>query len=118
MSRSPRRPLVLGAVLTVALVAQSVALVAHQQQIDRLQARRVSLQGQEVLPGPPGPSGPSGAAGPTGPRGRPGHHGEDGHHGRRGHNGRRGHDGRNGHVIPAPPSPDKNGSDTSEDETD
>lgn len=55
------RPLVLGAALIVALVAQSGALVAHQMQIDDMWARNVELQthGVEVGPsGPPGRSGP------------------------------------------------------------
>lgn len=103
--RSPRRRLVLGAVLAVALVAQSAALIAHQQQLDELHARRIELQGGGTVqgpPGPPGPSGPSGPAGPTGPTGKPGRHG---HHGRRGHPGRRGKNGRNGRVIFVDPAP-------------
>lgn len=106
---SPRRRLVLGAVLTVTVVAQSAVLVAHQQQIDELRARRIDLQGNGVEhgpPGPPGPSGPSGPDGPTGPTGRAGRDGKDGHHGRRGHNGRRGKNGKNGQVIIEEPSPD------------
>ncbi|MFF4897867.1 hypothetical protein [Streptomyces sp. NPDC001068] len=98
----PQRRLVVGAVLTFVLVAESTALVAHQQQLDELQARRVALQGNAVHegpPGPPGPSGPSGPPGPTGPTGVPGRHGEDGDYGRRGHDGRRGRHGRNGVVI-------------------
>ncbi|MFI8794397.1 hypothetical protein, partial [Streptomyces sp. NPDC055105] len=61
--RSPQRRLALGAALTVILVAQAAVLVAHQQQIGELQARRIALQGNSIrqgLPGPPGPSGPSG----------------------------------------------------------
>ncbi|MFD8419817.1 hypothetical protein [Streptomyces sp. NPDC059466] len=106
---SPRRRLVLGAVLTVAVVAQSAVLVAHQQEIDELRARRIELQGDGIEqgpPGPPGPSGPSGPAGPTGPTGKPGRYGKDGHHGRRGHNGRRGENGKNGQVLTAEPSPE------------
>ncbi|PJN11054.1 hypothetical protein CG723_08720 [Streptomyces sp. CB01635] len=100
--RSPRRRLAIGAALTVMLVAQAVVIVAHQQQIDELQARRIALQGNSVqqgLPGPPGPSGPSGEPGPTGPTGVPGWHGRDGHHGPPGRDGRRGRHGRNGVVI-------------------
>ncbi|GAA3481911.1 hypothetical protein GCM10018966_064430 [Streptomyces yanii] len=100
--RSPRRRHVLGAALTVTLVAQTAVLVDHQQQIDELQARRIALQGNGIRqgpPGPPGPPGPSGPPGPTGPTGAPGWQGKDGYHGERGHNGRRGRDGRNGVVI-------------------
>ncbi|MEV6055294.1 hypothetical protein [Streptomyces sp. NPDC052107] len=100
--RGPQRRLLLGALLTIALAAQSAALVAHQQQLDAIQSRRIDLQGDGVKqgpPGPPGPSGPSGEAGPAGPRGPTGRHGQDGHPGRWGRNGRRGHDGRDGQVI-------------------
>lgn len=100
--RGPRRRLVLSAVLTVAVVAQTAVLVVHQQQIDELRGRRIDLQGNGTLRGPsgsPGPSGPSGPAGPTGPTGRPGRNGEDGDRGRWGHIGRRGKDGRRGQVI-------------------
>ncbi|MDQ0994245.1 hypothetical protein [Streptomyces sp. V3I7] len=103
--RSPRRRHVLGAVLTIALVAETAVLVAHQQELDDMQMQRVSLQDGGVgqgPPGPPGPSGPSGKPGPTGPTGVPGEDGDDGDDGRRGHNGRRGRDGRDGRVIPAP----------------
>lgn len=106
---SPRRRPVLGAVLSVVVVAQSAVLVAHQQQIDELRARRIDLQANGIEhgpPGPPGPSGPSGPPGPAGPTGRAGRDGRDGHHGRRGHDGRRGKDGEDGQVIVAGPSPD------------
>lgn len=106
--RSPRRRLVLGAVLTVVFVAQSALLVVHQQQLDEIQGNRIDLQGNGVLYGPsgsPGPSGPSGRPGPTGPRGVTGRHGKDGHRGRRGHNGRRGRNGMNGRVIHLEPEP-------------
>lgn len=107
---SPRRRLLLSAVLTVAVVAQLAVIVAHQQRIDELRARRIELQSDGTLhgpSGPPGPSGPSGPPGPTGPTGKPGWHGKDGRHGGRGHNGRRGENGRNGHVITAEPTPDE-----------
>ncbi|RPE37260.1 collagen triple helix repeat protein [Streptomyces sp. Ag109_O5-1] len=100
--RSQQRRLALGAALTVTFVAQAAVLVAHQQQIDELQARRIAIQGNGIrqgLPGPPGPSGPSGAPGPTGPTGLPGREGREGDQGERGHNGRRGRNGRNGVVI-------------------
>lgn len=108
--RGPQRRLLLGALLTIAIVAQSAAIVAHQQQLDAIQSRRIDLQGGGVTQGPsgpPGPSGPSGAAGPTGPPGRTGLHGKDGHPGRWGHNGRRGHNGRNGRVIHLDPALDE-----------
>lgn len=99
---SPQRRLALGAALTIMLVAQTVVIVAHQQQLDVLQARRIALQGNSIrqgLPGPPGPSGPSGPAGPTGPTGVPGWNGHNGRHGEPGRDGRTGRHGRNGRVI-------------------
>lgn len=100
--RNPRRRLVLGAALTVALVAQASVLVAHQQQLDELQVQRVNVQEDGMEQGPPGPPGPSGPAGPPGaigPTGLPGRDGDDGDDGDDGHRGRRGHNGRNGRVI-------------------
>ncbi|MET9471372.1 MULTISPECIES: hypothetical protein [unclassified Streptomyces] len=97
--RRPLRPLVLGAVLIFVLVAQAVALVAHQMQIDDLQTRHIDLQAHRVEPSPSGPSGPPGPRGPSGPPGkdgRPGRNGEDGHIGRHGHQGRKGRDGQDG----------------------
>lgn len=97
--RRPLRPLVLGAVLVFVLVAQAVALVAHQMQIDDLQTRHIDLQAHRVEPSPSGPSGPPGPRGPSGPPGkdgRPGRNGEDGHIGRHGHQGRKGRDGQDG----------------------
>ncbi|MFF4686468.1 hypothetical protein [Streptomyces sp. NPDC001307] len=108
--RGPQRRLLLGALLTIALAAQSAAIVVHQQQLDTIRSRRIDLQGDGVKqgpPGPPGPSGPSGAAGPTGPPGKTGRHGKDGRPGRPGHNGRRGHNGRNGQVIHLDPVRDE-----------
>lgn len=96
------RPLVLGAALITALVAQSGALVAHQMQIDDMRARNVDLQAHRVEVGPSGPPGRSGPPGPPGPVGPPGKNGTDGWNGRDGidgeggRNGRWGHNGRNG----------------------
>lgn len=100
--RSPRRPFVLGAVLTVALVAQSAALVAQQMQIDGLQTQPIDLQ-EHLEPGPPGPSGPSGPPGADGAIGPPGKDGTDGQDGRDGRDGRDGKDGQNGKDAVAPP---------------
>lgn len=106
-----RRPLVLGAALIVALVAQSGALVAHQMQIDDMRAGNVELEthGLEVGPsGPPGRTGPPGPPGPTGPPGRkgadgrPGRDGDDGEDGDDGRRGRHGRNGRNGVVVLLP----------------
>jgi hypothetical protein len=107
----PWRPLVLGAALTTALVAQSAALVVHQMQIDDMRTQNIDLQGYNAdsgpsgPPGPPGPAGPRGPSGPPGKDGRPGRegrHGINGRDGRDGHNGRRGHKGKkgkNGEVV-------------------
>lgn len=119
--RGPRRRLVLGAVLTVLLIAQSAAIVGHQQRLDELQARRIDLQGNGIRHDPlgsPGPSGPSGPPGPTGPTGRPGHHGRPGHPGRRGRPGLRGRNGRPGQVIIARPSSSARGERHDRDERD
>ncbi|MEU6771774.1 hypothetical protein [Streptomyces sp. NPDC046759] len=113
--RNPQRRHVLGAVLTIAFIAQSAALVVHQNQIDALQARRIVLQanGTERGPsGPPGPPGPSGTPGPTGPRGPVGRTGRHGHRGRHGHPGRRGKNGENGRTIrPGSSADELNGDD-------
>lgn len=90
------RPLVLGAALLVALVAQSGALVAHQMQIDDMWARNVELQTHGVEVGPSGPPGRSGPPGPLGPTGPPGRKGTDGRAGRDGIDGDDGPDGRMG----------------------
>lgn len=102
--RSPRRPLVLGAVLTVALVAQSAALIAQQMQIDNLQTQPIDLQ-ERLQPGPPGPSGPSGPPGPPGPIGPPGKDGTNGKEGKDGKDGHDGKDGTDGKDAVAPPAP-------------
>lgn len=102
--RNPRRPFVLGAVLTVALVAQSAALVAQQMQIDTLRTQPVGLQ-ERLEPGPRGPSGPSGPPGPGGPIGPPGKDGTNGKDGRDGKDGNDGKDGQNGQNAVAPPEP-------------
>lgn len=94
--RRPRRDLVLGASLIVALVAQTTAIVAHQMQIDDLRGQHIDLQGHYVDSVSPGPPGPSGPPGPTGPTGLPGKDGKPGRDGRRGHEGDRGHTGRRG----------------------
>ncbi|MER5548789.1 hypothetical protein ACWDBD_05025 [Streptomyces sp. NPDC001118] len=93
--RNPRRPLVLGAVLTVALVVQSAVLLAQQGQIDDLQTQPVDSQGH-LLTGPPGPSGPPGPRGPAGPIGPAGHDGKDGKDGKDGQDGHDGKDGKDG----------------------
>ncbi|MFJ7944705.1 hypothetical protein ACIQ6K_13820 [Streptomyces sp. NPDC096354] len=102
MNETPPRlwlHLVLGAVLISVLVAQAVALVAHQMQIDDLRTQHIDLQAHPVEPSASGPSGPPGPRGPSGPPGRYGKHGrngENGHIGRSGHAGREGRDGRDG----------------------
>ncbi|MGW6362562.1 hypothetical protein ACWFR5_47255 [Streptomyces sp. NPDC055092] len=103
MLRSPRRPLVLGAVLTVALAAQSALIVAQQMQIDDLRMQPVDVQAS-VEPGPSGPSGPPGPPGPGGPIGPPGKNGTDGKDGKDGTNGKEGTSGKDGKdaVVPAP----------------
>lgn len=101
--RSPRRPLVLGSVLTVALVAQSALIIAQQLQIDDLQLQPVNVQ-ESLEPGPPGPSGPPGPTGPAGPIGPPGKDGTDGQDGQDGSNGRDGKDGKDGKDAVAPPA--------------
>lgn len=102
MWQSPRRRLVISALLISIVVAQSAVTVAHQEQIDEIRERRIEFQGNGTElgpPGPPGPSGPSGPPGATGPTGRAGLRGKDGHHGKRGHHGRKEKNGRNGRVI-------------------
>lgn len=103
--RSPRRPLVLGAVLTVALAAQSALLVAQQVQIDDLRMQPVDLQAS-VKPGPSGPSGPPGPSGPVGPIGPAGKDGTDGKDGKEGTNGKDGTAGKDGKDAVVPPAPD------------
>ncbi|MFI9777375.1 hypothetical protein ACIHCV_22105 [Streptomyces sp. NPDC051956] len=103
--RSPRRPLVLGAVLTVALAAQSALLVAQQMQIDDLRMEPVDLQAS-VKPGPSGPSGPPGPTGPVGPIGPAGKDGTDGKDGKEGTNGKDGTSGKDGKDAVVPPAPD------------
>ncbi|MEK0097523.1 hypothetical protein ACFC4G_37015 [Streptomyces sp. NPDC056002] len=102
--RSPRRPLVLGTVLTVALAAQSALIVAQQMQIDDLQMQPVDVQAN-VEPGPSGPSGPAGPVGPAGPIGPAGKDGTNGKDGKDGTNGKDGKDGANGKDAVAPPAP-------------
>ncbi|MFD8717666.1 hypothetical protein ACFV2H_06470 [Streptomyces sp. NPDC059629] len=104
--RSPRRPLVLGSVLTVALVVQSALLIAQQVQIDDLQMQPVDIQ-ESLEPGPPGPSGPPGPTGPPGPIGPPGKDGKDGKDGKEGANGKDGTNGKDGKDAVAPPAPAK-----------
>ncbi|MFF1684915.1 MULTISPECIES: hypothetical protein [unclassified Streptomyces] len=104
MLRSPRRPLVLGTVLTVALAAQSALIVAQQVQIDDLRMQPVDVQAS-VEPGPSGPSGPPGPSGPGGPIGPAGKDGTDGKDGRDGTNGRDGTSGKDGKDAVAPPAP-------------
>ncbi|MER6071422.1 hypothetical protein ABT187_21760 [Streptomyces sp. NPDC001817] len=98
--RNPRRPLVLGAVLTVALVVQSAVLIAQQMRIDDLQAQPVGLQErlQAAASGPPGPPGPPGPIGP------PGKDGKDGQDGKDGTEGRSGKDGKDGKDAVCPPA--------------
>ncbi|MFD3564089.1 hypothetical protein ACFWVU_31185 [Streptomyces sp. NPDC058686] len=104
MLRSPRRPFVLGAALTVALAAQSALIVAQQLQIDDLRMQPVDVQAS-VEPGPSGPSGPPGPSGPGGPIGPAGKDGTDGKDGRDGTNGRDGTSGKDGKDAVAPPAP-------------
>jgi hypothetical protein len=94
---------VLGAVLTVALAAQSALIVAQQMQIDDLRMQPVDVQAS-VEPGPSGPSGPPGPPGPGGPIGPPGKDGTDGKDGKDGTNGKEGASGKDGKdaVVPAP----------------
>ncbi|MER5957223.1 hypothetical protein ACFC18_47815 [Streptomyces sp. NPDC056121] len=101
--RSPRRPLVLGAVVTVALAAQSALLVAQQLQIDDLRMQPVDVQAN-VEPGPSGPSGPPGPTGPGGPIGPPGKDGTNGKDGKDGTNGKDGTSGKDGKDAVAPPA--------------
>lgn len=102
--RSPRRPFVLGAVLTVALAAQSALIVAQQVQIDDLQMQPVDVQAN-VKPGPSGPSGPPGPSGPGGPIGPAGKDGTDGKDGKEGTNGKDGTAGKDGKDAVVPPAP-------------
>ncbi|MFF1593004.1 hypothetical protein ACFVY0_33525 [Streptomyces sp. NPDC058286] len=101
--RSPRRPLVLGAVVTVALAAQSALLVAQQVQIDDLRMQPVDVQAN-VEPGPSGPSGPPGPTGPGGPIGPAGKDGTNGKDGKDGTNGKEGTNGKDGKDAVAPPA--------------
>ncbi|MDQ0994244.1 hypothetical protein [Streptomyces sp. V3I7] len=101
--RSPRRPFVLGAALTVALVAQSAVLVEQHMQIQSLQTQPVDFD-EHLKAGPPGPSGPPGPVGPAGPIGPPGKDGADGTDGKDGTNGKDGKDGTNGKDAVAPPA--------------
>ncbi|MFE7466055.1 hypothetical protein ACFU6R_18390 [Streptomyces sp. NPDC057499] len=100
--RSPRRPLVLGSVLTVALVGQSVLLIAQQMQIDDLRMQPVNVQAS-IESGPAGPSGPPGPTGPVGPIGPPGKDGADGTDGTNGKDGTNGVNGKDGKDAVAPP---------------
>ncbi|MFJ6907714.1 hypothetical protein ACWERF_09575 [Streptomyces griseoluteus] len=104
--RSPRRPFVLGAALTVALVVQSAVIVEQHLQIQGLQTQSVDFQ-EGLEPGPPGPSGPAGPTGPAGPIGPPGKDGKDGKDGTDGKDGppgKDGKDGRDGKDAVAPPA--------------
>lgn len=111
MLRKPRRPLVLGAALIVALLVESAAIVAQQEQIDDLQTQHIGLQGNLVEPSASGPSGPPGPEGPAGPPGKDGQDGQDGQNGRDGRDGRDGppgkdgKDGTDGTDTAAEPSP-------------
>ncbi|MGW7523324.1 hypothetical protein [Streptomyces sp. NPDC054783] len=98
--RSPRRPLVLGAVLTVALVVQSAVLIAQQMWIDDLQTQPVGLQ-ERLQTTPSGPPGPPGPAGPIGPPGKDGTDGQDGQNGTEGRSGKDGTDGKDAVCPPA-----------------
>ncbi|MET7516924.1 hypothetical protein ABZS88_26230 [Streptomyces sp. NPDC005480] len=102
--RGPRRPLVLGAVLTVALAAQSALLVAQQMQIDDLRMQPVDVKAN-VEPGPSGPSGPPGPPGPGGPIGPPGVDGTNGKDGKDGTDGTDGSSGKDGKDAVVPPAP-------------
>lgn len=98
MLRKPRRPLVLGAALIVALIVESAAIVAQQEQIDDLRTQHIDLQGHLVEPSTSGPSGPLVRLAPWSvwPPGPPGKDGKDGQDGQDGQNGRDGRDGRDG----------------------
>lgn len=85
MLRKPWRPLVLGAALIVALIAESAAIVAQQEQIDELQTQHIDLQGHLVEPSASGPSGPLVRKAP-----RPARQGREGRAGRAGRAGREG----------------------------
>lgn len=101
---SPRRHLALGAVLAVALVAQSIALIAQQIQIEGLQTQPIGFK-EHLEPGPSGPSGPSGPPGPDGEIGPPGKDGADGQDGQDGQDGHEGKDGTDGQDAMAQPEP-------------
>ncbi|MFG2813296.1 hypothetical protein [Streptomyces sp. NPDC048410] len=101
--RSPRRPFVLGAVLTIALVVQSAVIVEQHLQIQGLQTQTVDFQ-KDMEPGPPGPSGPPGPTGPAGPIGPAGKDGTDGADGAAGPPGKDGKDGTDGKDAVAPPA--------------
>lgn len=79
MLRKPRRPLVLGAALIVALIVESAAIVAQQEQIDDLRTQHIDLQGHLVEPSTSGPSGPL-----VRPAPRPAGQGREGRAGRAG----------------------------------
>lgn len=113
MLRKPWRPLVLGAALIVALIAESAAIVAQQEQIDDLRTQHIDFQGHLVEPSASGPSGPPGPQGPPGPPGKDGKDGQDGQDGRDGRDGRDGppgKDGKDGQDAEAKPSPTESGS--------
>ncbi|MGW2208738.1 hypothetical protein [Streptomyces sp. NPDC001781] len=101
--RAPRRPFVLGAALTVALIVQSAVIVEQHLQIQGLQTQSVDFQ-ESLEPGPPGPSGPAGPTGPAGPIGPPGKDGKDGTDGAAGPPGKDGKDGTDGKDAVAPPA--------------
>ncbi|WP_392671303.1 hypothetical protein [Streptomyces sp. LN785] len=108
MLRKPWRPLVLGAALIVALIVESAAIVAQQEQIDDLRTQHIDLQGNLVEPsasGPPGPAGPSGPPGPPGKDGTDGQDGKDGRDGREGRDGPPGKDGKDGQDAAPEPAP-------------
>ncbi|MEU6814384.1 hypothetical protein [Streptomyces sp. NPDC046860] len=99
----PRRPFVLGAALTIALVVQSAVIVEQHLQIQGLQTQSVDFQ-ESLEPGPAGPSGPPGPSGPAGPIGPAGKDGTDGADGAPGAPGKDGKDGTNGKDAVAPPA--------------
>lgn len=101
--RGPRRPFVLGAALTIALVVQSAVIVEQHLQIQGLQTQSVDFQ-ESLEPGPPGPSGPPGPTGPAGPIGPVGQDGADGADGADGPPGKDGKDGKDGQDAVAPPA--------------
>lgn len=78
MLRKPRRPLVLGAALIVALIVESAAIVAQQEQIDDLRTQHIDLQGHLLEPSPSGPSGPLARPAPQARRERTGRTGRTG----------------------------------------